>query len=341
MKILIVGGTGVISTAITRELLERGEDVTLYNRGQTETRFSGRYKIIQGDRFDYPTFEYQIADTGTFDCVIDMITFTPEHAESAVRTFKGRTDQYIFCSTVNVYTKPAASYPITENAPRLQTNDDYGLNKARCEDIFRRAQEDGDFNVTLMRPAHTYDDTGAIIHTFGWRTSFLDRIRRRKPIVIHGDGSSFWVTCHAKDVGHAFVQAVGNEATYGKAYHVTGEEWMTWNTYHQKVAEAMDVPLPDIVYVPTDLLRRIDPERFNLTVTNLYGNTIFDNSAAKTDLDFKITVPWLDGARRTINWLESNGRIENSDDDPYYDRFVEQWNQASSMMIEQLKPEKT
>ena len=81
-------------------------------------------------------------EAGSFDCVIDMVCYLPEEAESALRTFTGRTGQYIFCSTVDVYTKPAASYPITEDAEKSpSTKFMYGYNKARCEELLFAAHE--------------------------------------------------------------------------------------------------------------------------------------------------------------------------------------------------------
>jgi nucleoside-diphosphate-sugar epimerase len=152
MRILIVGGTGIISTGITRLLIDRGDEVVLYNRGQRPSLFEGDYATITGDRKDFAAFERQMAEAGAFDCVIDMVCYTPEEAESAVRSFKGRTGQYIFCSTVDVYTKPAAAYPITEDAEKLpSTKFMYGYNKARCEELLFAAHERGEMVVTIPR----------------------------------------------------------------------------------------------------------------------------------------------------------------------------------------------
>ena len=116
MRVLIIGGTGIISTGITRQLVERNDDVVLYNRGQTSSLVEGDYMTITGNRKNFPVFEKQMQEAGAFDCVIDMFCFLPEEAESAVRAFKGRTGQYIFCSTVDVYTKPAITYPTCGNS---------------------------------------------------------------------------------------------------------------------------------------------------------------------------------------------------------------------------------
>ncbi|MDH5689600.1 MAG: NAD-dependent epimerase/dehydratase family protein [Candidatus Bathyarchaeota archaeon] len=166
MNVLIIGGTGLISTAISRFLIERGDDVTLYNRGVTEMLIPYKPKRILGDRTDYAAFEAQMAKAGPFDCVIDMVCFLPEEAESAIRAFQGRVRQYIFCSTVDVYTKPAEHYPIREDEERHPSSTfPYALNKAACENILLEAHQRGDFPLTIIRPAYTYGEGGGLIHT--------------------------------------------------------------------------------------------------------------------------------------------------------------------------------
>jgi nucleoside-diphosphate-sugar epimerase len=324
MRVLIIGGTGLISTAITQALLDRGITPTLYNRGRRPSRLPVEVPIIYGDRSDRRAFEEQMAGLEPFDCVIDMICFTPEDAESAIRAFAGRAGRLIFCSTVDVYAKPASRYPITESEPR-QGNNAYGQGKVRCEELFEAVHDQGALPVTIIRPAMSYGEGGALIHSFGWGTYHLDRMRKGKPLIVHGDGSAIWVACHVEDVARAFVAAVENPATQGRAYHVAGEEWLTWNRYYQLTAEALDAPPPTLVHIPTDLLQRIAPQRAQWTATNFQGNNIFDNSAARADLGFRYTVPFLDGARRTIAWLDAHDRIEDSDQEPFDDRLLAAW----------------
>ena len=331
MKTLIIGGTGLISTAITRFLLENGEDVTLYNRGKSEIRFPGKAKVILGDRKDYPAFENQMKEADYFDCVIDMVGFIPADAGSVIRAFKGRIGQFIFCSTVDVYIKPGTHLPYREDESRLAISD-YGRNKVKCEDLLLEAGTRSDFPVTIIRPAHTYGEGGTIIHTFGWSTTYLDRIRKGKPIVVHGDGSSLWVSCHIDDVARAFIASMGNPRTYGRAYHTTGEEWNSWDQYHQKVAEALNAPPPRLVHIPTDLLYRISPERAGISYLNFQYSYVFDNSAAKTDLNFSYTIPWVEGVRRTVAWLDQKRRIANSDEDPFDDQLVAAWEKLGNEM---------
>ena len=192
MRVLIIGGTGLISTAITRDLIARGDDVVLYNRGQTEVDIPEGYNTILGNRKDYAAFEAQMAEVGSFDAVIDMIGFVPDDIESAIRAFRGSIGQFIFCSTVDVYTKPARSYPIREDAERHpMPSFPYAYNKAKCERLLEVAHGCGDFPVTIIRPAHTYGGGRGLIHSLGLGGAYyFHRICNGKPIITHGDGSS-------------------------------------------------------------------------------------------------------------------------------------------------------
>lgn len=335
MRVLIIGGTGLISSAITPQLLARGDEVTLYNRGKSEVRFEGEPQYIHGDRRDYATFEKQMEEAGHFDYVIDMVGFSPADGESVVRAFKGRIGQFIFCSTVCTYGGPASHYPIREDEPRRPIGS-YGANKVKIEDMLMEAHTRGDFPVTIMRPSQTYGEGGTIVHSLGWETTYLDRIRKGKPIIVHGDGSCLWAACHIEDVGRGFVGAAGNPVAYGKFYNVTGEEWMTWNRYHEGVAEALNAPKPNIVHIPTDLLGRLAPKRAGISVDIFQYPSVFDNSAAIKDLGFRYTIPWVEGVRRTVAWLDARGKVANSDEDPFDDTVIAAWNRLSDGMANEL-----
>lgn len=336
MRVLIIGGSGLISTAITRELVARGDAVTLYNRGQTPLRVDGAVSSITGDRTDFAAFEAQIAAAGAFDCVIDMVCYRPDEAESAVRAFAGRTEHYIFCSTVDVYTKPAATYPIREEAERRPVPAlAYAFDKAACEAVLLAAHTRGDLPVTIIRPAHTYGEGGAILHSLGWSTHYIDRIRRGRPIPVHGDGTSLWTSCHADDVAAAFVNAAGQPSVLGMAYHVAGEEWQSWNQYHERVAEALGAPPPQFVYIPSTLLAQATPEA-SWCKLNFQFDNIFDNAAARAELGFCYTVPWVEGVRRTVDWLDRHQRIDPSTEHDLEDRIIAAWRQAEHAMMHAL-----
>ncbi|MBW3624133.1 MAG: NAD-dependent epimerase/dehydratase family protein [Armatimonadetes bacterium] len=335
MKLLIIGGTGLISTPLTRQLGERGHDVTLYNRGRRDAPLPDGVNVIHGDRTQHASFEAQLREREPFDCVIDMICYEPEDAQSLVRAFAGRVGHLIVCSTVDVYEKPQRRLLLTEETPHHPAPWDYAVKKAQLEEILWESSARGDFPLTVFRPGHSYNDGGALHHTLGSRTSYLDRIWKGKPIIVHGDGSSIWAACHAVDVAGAFTAAAGNEIAYNTAYNVAGEEWLTWNRYHRLVAEAIGAPEPTLVHIPTDLLIQLT-DRAYITSINFQYNNAVDNTAAKRDLGFRYTVPFVEGARRIYTTLKERGQIANSDEDPLDDQIITLWERVTSQMMEDM-----
>ncbi len=337
MKVLMIGGTGNISGPMTRLLVEAGHEVTLFNRGKSGSELPAGVHRILGDRSDPRSFELLGAKAGRFDCVIDMIAFRPSDIESDVRVFRSRIDQLIFCSTVDVYSKRGASYPIREDAQRLPSESfQYAYDKAACEELLFASHARGDFKVTILRPAATYREGWPPVHSFRGGSYHLDRIRKGKPIIIHGDGTSIWSACHAADVAKAFANAVGNPVSFGKSYNVTGEEWMTWDYYWQCAADAIGVPIPEIVHIPTDLLARVAPELAGWCKENFQYDNIFDNSASHDDLGFRYTIRWREGIKRSVDWILTHGGFEDSDNYPFYDRIVEAWRRASGVLQNEL-----
>lgn len=328
MRILIIGGTGLISTAITGQLVTAGHDVACLTRGNREARVPPDVTFVTGDRHDDAAL-VEARDETQPDCVIDMVCYDADTAERAVGVFAGATDQYVFTSTVDVYHRPPETQPITEGFPRDPPVSNYAANKAAAEDVFMDAHARGAFETTVIRPWSTYGEGGPVLHSLGTDTAYLDRIRRGKPVIQHADGQGLWGPCHRSDVARAYVGAVGNERAYGEAYHVTSEQVITWNQYHAIVAEALDAPDPDLVYIPTDLLRSIAPDRTTMLRDHFRFSTVFDNTKARRDLDYDYTVPFAEGVGTTIDWLRDHDAIEpwDSRDD---DAIIAAWRKAIS-----------
>lgn len=339
MKVLIIGGTGNISTAATRDLVARGDEVILYNRGQTGADLQGPYRVIQGDRKDFPRFEEQVAAAGPFDCVIDMICFLPEEAQSLLRAVRGRTRQVVFSSTVDVYIKPAKSYPVAEGAPRgANPAFSYAFNKVACEDILLQAAHGGDFALTIIRNAQTYNDSGYVAGLLLPGPVFLNRLRLNKPVIVIGDGTSLWSLVHRDDAGPTFAAAAGNPRAYGKAYNVAGEEWLTWETIYRLTAEVMQAPPITPVHIPSDLLARLSPNLRGAVWCDLnfkYDN-IVDTSAARHDLGFRYAITWEEGVRRILATHQSRGLLSGDGADPLYDAIIRAWERLATAMQQEV-----
>jgi len=328
MDVLLVGGTGIISTGITEQLVAAGHDVTLYNRGQTDVTVPDAVDHVQGDREDLETFERDVPEIGP-DAVVDMRCFTPDEAESAIRACAD-VDRYVFCSSVAAYDHPVEDYPITEDAPRKPAGENYGEAKAECERRFERAHAESDFPVVTLRPGHTYGEggtRGGLCYSLGWeQTAFVDRLRQGEPVVVHDSGTSLWASCHRDDVASAFVAALERGET-GEAYQVATEEEYAWDAYLEIAADAIGAPDPEIVHVPTECIAAALPERSELLTRDLQYSLTYDSSKARDALGFDPEVDWADGFRRTVEWLDERGEIdpaESADDDA----VVEAWESA-------------
>jgi len=333
MEVLLIGGTGLISTAITRQLVDADHDVTLFNRGESPARIpTGAVDRIEGDRYD-DSFREAFAGE-SFDAAIDVICYDGDHADAAVAALGGTVEQFVFCSTVDVYERPAPEMPITEDASRAPVTE-YAEGKIAAEDRLMDAHGDA-FETTILRPWHTYGEVGTDANLSGsiGDAPLFGRMRAGLPIVIHGDGTSMWGSCHRDDVARAFVNALGNEAAYGETYHVTSEEPVTQEGYHRRIAAGIGAPDPEFVYVPTDLLAEALPERTQGLCDHYQYSTVFDNAKAKRDLDFEYTISLEEGARRGAEWLDERDRIRDPGEDPEYDRLVEAWREAGEGFVD-------
>jgi nucleoside-diphosphate-sugar epimerase len=322
MRVLVIGGTGLISTAIVEQLLARGHDVITMTRGHTRPRISGTIPNIRCDRRDTEAFAAVASDV-TVDAVIDMVAFQLEDSRAAYEAFRGRVRHFIHCSTVCVYGGLLSTLPAIETEPHTPVGE-YGLNKSACEAFLMGRHAEEGFPVTIIRPSHTYGEGGTIVHSLGWDTAYIDRLRAGLPIVVHGDGQSLWASAHISDVARAFVNVLGNAMAVGEAYHVTGEEWMSWNQYHTRVARVLDGRYHP-VFIPANDLYAMAPDRAAMAFEIFQWPSIFDNSKARRDLGYEYRISWEDGVRRTVRWLDEHCGITSAESDPYPDRLIAAW----------------
>lgn len=327
MKTLVIGGSGLVSTAVTKQLVARGDETHILNRGKTPVRVEGNFRRIVADRTDLPVFESAVRDNGPWDCVIDMICSNPEHAESLARTAAGVAGQVIFCSTTNVYPKPADHYPV---APDHRTGAAYknGIDKAECERIHRGVADSGAYALTIIRPGQCIGEGGGVLNSFAAGTSFLDRIRKGKPIIVHGDGNGLWSGLHVDDVAFPFAASAGNEIAYGKIYNACGEAWFTWDQYNTSIAEALGCECPRLVHVPAEALVRLAPDRAGHVERSLQYPGIYDTTATREELGWRQRFSLVESMQRVIRWIEEHDGIDSWESDPEYDKVIERWEKA-------------
>jgi nucleoside-diphosphate-sugar epimerase len=333
MNVLFIGGTGLISTAIARQLLERGDHVTLFNRGKSENRLpaDAAVDVIHGDRKDYGAFEAQFADKH-YDVVVDMVAFHPDDTASAIRAFTGRCGQFLHCSTVCVYSGPPRTIPTPETEP-FHSIGGYGKNKIAIEEILFRAHADHAFPMTILRPSHSYGEGGLLTRPWGPSNTFVDRIRKGKPVIVSGDGTGLWASCHVDDVARGFIGTMDSPVCIGEAYNITGQEYMTWNDYHSQIAEVVGGTFRP-VYIPLDILTDVAPQSSGGLKEIFAWPSIFTIDKIQRDAGYiGQTITWREGVQRTVAWMDANGKVANSDADDYEDRLAAAWqaNAASAL----------
>ncbi|MCP4166352.1 MAG: SDR family oxidoreductase [Chloroflexi bacterium] len=321
MKVLFIGGTGVISSACSRLAVERGIDLYLLNRGQSERLAPAGAKVLQGDIRDVTSAAAAIGNH-SFDAVVDWIAFTPEHVQTDIDLFKHRTKQYIFIGSASVYQKPPINLPVTESTPLHNPVWSYSQDKIACEERLMQAYRQEGFPATVVRPAHTYDRTK--LPLFGAYTA-IARMRTGKKVIVPGDGTSLWTLTHHQDFARGFVPLLGNHRTIGESFHITSDEWLSWNQIYQILADAAGVPELHYVHIPSDLIARYDEEWGNHLLGDKAHSAILDNSKIKRFApDFAAMIPFSQGAREIINWFDGDPTRQVVDKrvDALFDRLI-------------------
>ena len=321
MKVLFIGGSGIISSACSALAVEQGIDLVLLNRGRTHFRpIPAAAQVIHADARDPAAAAAALGDQ-TFDAVVDWIAFTPEHVAADLALFRGRVGQFVFISSASAYQKPPQRLPITEDTPLDNPFWQYSRNLAACEALLLAAHRDEGFPATIVRPSHTYDATLLPFHG-GYTT--LDRLRRGKPILVHDDGQSLWTLTHHRDFARAFVPLLGQPRAIGQAYHITSDEVLTWNEIARLLAEAAGVT-PDIAHVPSTVVAGYDPGWGDSLLGDKAHDTTFDNSKIRGLVpDFAAEIPFAEGARELVAWYDAHPAARRVDaaHDALLDRII-------------------
>lgn len=326
MKVLFIGGTGIISAACSALVVERGIDLTLLNRARSIRPAPQGAHLLEADFRDEEAVQ-RILSGRHFDAVVDWIAYTPQDVERDIRLFKDRTDQYVFISSASAYQTPAANLPIRESTPLENREWEYSRNKIACEELLLNEYRQSLFPFTIVRPSHTYDH--AYVPVEGGYT-VIDRMLRGKPVVVHGDGTSIWTLTHSSDFAKGLVGLLGNYRARGEVFHITSDEWLTWNRIYQLLAEAAGVRA-ELVHIPSDLIAAYDRRIGDSLLGDKTHSAIFDNSKIKQVVpDFAATIPFSIGAREIIAWHQANpgSRKIDAGFDEMCDRLIENYRKA-------------
>ncbi len=313
MNVLFIGGTGIISSACSDLALQRGMDLYLLNRGQSKRLIPKDARPLIADIHQPDTVEAALGNLH-FDAVVDWIAYEPSHIQRDIELFRHRTDQFVFISSASAYQKPPAFLPITESTPLANPFWKYSQQKAACEALLQEAGISKDFPFTIVRPSHTYDRT-LLPFNDGYTT--VARMRAGKPVVVHGDGTSLWTLTHHADFAVGLIGLLGNPHALGNSFHITSDEWLSWNQIYQIVAKAAGVE-PRLAHVPSEVIATFDAEWGASLLGDKSHSVLFDNSKIRRLVpEFHPITPFWKGAQEIIAWYDADPLRQQVD--PYMD----------------------
>ena len=320
MKVLFIGGTGNISTSVSRLCVSKGIDLYLLNRKKTNTNLNG-VKQITADIHNLAEVSGVLKDH-KWDVVVNWIAFTKEDVLRDIKLFNGKTSQYIFISSASIYEKPLSNYIVTESTPLVNPFWQYSRNKIICEEELNRAYHETGFPITIVRPSHTYDTIIPASAGGGNKYNIIHRLRNGKPIIVHGDGTSLWTLTHSVDFTKGFVGLIGNQKAIGESFHITSDESLTWDQIHTTIADALNVNA-NIVHIASDYLAEYDESFRGSLLGDKAYSVVFDNAKIKAIVpEFTCNIPFSEGIKQTIDWFESKPRRMVVDED--YEKMIDE-----------------
>ncbi len=332
MKALFIGGTGTISTSISKRCVEQGWELYLLNRGNHSDKVPAGARVIQADIGNVEDVRTKL-DGMCFDVVADFIAYTPEQVQRDMDLFQGKTDQYLFISSASAYQKPLSFHTVTESTPLANPFWTYSRNKIACEDLLVESYRKTGFPITIVRPSHTYDKNVPLaLHGENGSFAVVDRIRRGKKVIVPGDGLTLWTLTHARDFAVAFCGLMGNPHAIGENYHITGDETLTWNQVYRAVGKALDVEA-QLVHIASDTLAALCPSYYGSLLGDKSNTAVFDNTKIKRVVpEFCATIRFDQGVRETVEYIYSHGECQRPDPafDAWCDALIEKYEASQS-----------
>ncbi|HSM70103.1 MAG TPA: SDR family oxidoreductase [Anaerolineales bacterium] len=333
MKILFIGGTGLISSACTDLALSRGHELFILNRSvSTEYPLPEGATLLKGDIHADEANLASLLTDHRFDAVVDYIAFTPQDIERDLRLFRDRTDQFVFISSASAYQKPVQNYLITEETPLENPFWEYSRNKIACEDLLMKEYRENGFPATIIRPSHTYGYSQIPLAVSSWSQPWtvIDRMKRREKVIVPGDGTSLWVLTWNEDFAKGLVGLLGNPKAVGEAFQITSDQVLSWDQIYLEAYQALELE-PNVIHIPSDFIARFDEHAVGSLIGDKSNSVVFDNSKIKRFVpDFNCEVEWAEGLQMSLAWFEAHPEFQTVDEDAntLWDGIIAAYEQA-------------
>ena len=321
MRILFLGGAGMIGSAAAAEVVRQGHELTIMTRGEPQRPLPPAVRRLRCDVYQLDELRGTLRGE-RYDAVVNWVGYTPAQLDGHTGLFSNLTWQYVFISTCSVFARPVPSLPVTESSPRRQPVFGYARDKLACEECLAAAYRADGFPLTVVRPGHTYDRTVVPVLA-GWTA--IDRMRSGKPVVVHGDGTSLWTLMHSRDFARAFVPLLGNGQAVGESVNVVSGDILTWDQIHLALASAAGVPRPALAHRSSESIAREWPGWADVLEHDFRHSMVFDNAKLRRLVPgFAPHTSLAAGAREIMAYHDADanrGRVD-SDLDAAFDRLL-------------------
>lgn len=333
MKLLFIGGTGLISSACSELVVRRGHELFLLNRSASAKYPAPKEAtVLQADISADSSRLSALLAGHRFDAVVDFIAFTPQDIDRDISLFREKTDQFVFISSASAYQKPVKHYLITEETPLENPYWEYSRNKIACEEKLMTEFRARQFPVTIIRPSLTYGPSQIPFCTGNWQHpwTLVNRMKQGRPVIIPGDGTSLWVLTWNGDFAVGLVGLLGNEKTIGEAFQITSDEVLNWNQIYLEAYQALGLD-PNVVHIPSDFIARFDEHAIGSLIGDKCNSVVFDNSKIKRFVpEFDCGVNWSEGVRRSLSWFEAHPQFQTvaAESDELWDKIIGAYEKA-------------
>lgn len=302
MKILIIGGTGVLSSAVVKEALRKNHDIYMINRGNNMKQIPSNAVLYKADYHDSDKVKTFLKDK-TFDVVIDFLCYNKEQIKYSLDLFGNITKQYIFISSCAVYNTKECSF-CTEESPKVLDIWQYSVEKVECENLLISECKTKGINYTIIRPSVTYGDTRipyGISPKYGYHWTLIARILNNKPIITWNNGINKCNIMHVDDFAVGLVGLFGNPKAINEAFNVCGDETPSWNDVLDCISSILGKQIIRFNISP-ELYAKEIPWRKGEIIGGRSIDAINSNKKIKEAVpEFKCSITLKEGIQRTIN----------------------------------------
>ncbi|MDL1911315.1 SDR family oxidoreductase [Chloroflexi bacterium CFX6] len=318
MKLLFIGGTGIISSACSELAVERGHELFLLNRSLSK-KFPPPEgaTVLQADVHADSARLSTLLAGHRFDAVVDFVAFSPHDIERDLSLFREKTDQFVFISSASAYQKPVRNYLITEETPLENPFWEYSRGKIACENLLMKEYREDGFPATIVRPSHTYGPSQIPFIYGSWQHpwTLVDRMKQGGPVIVPGDGTSLWVLTWNADFAVGLLGLLGNKKAIGEAFHITSDEVLSWDQIYLEAYQALGRD-PNVIHIPSDFIARFDDHAVGSLIGDKSNSVVFDNGKIKRFVpEFEYRVKWSEGVRRSLAWFEAHPEFQTVDRD--------------------------